>query len=95
MAAGQTTPSGTTATPAGLAGKASRNSTPQRRTRSSASTSGGSLSGGMNMGSAGVFRMWYNEDSPGLQVGPIMVLIASLVFLFFVAFMHAWGRMFA
>jgi preprotein translocase subunit Sec61beta len=61
--------------------------------RRSAGGGGGSIgSASINTGSAGMFRMWYNEDSPGLKVGPTIVLIASLAFIVLVLIMHFWSR---
>ena len=33
------------------------------------------------------------SDSAGLQVGPMTVLVMSLVFIAFVFFLHIWGKM--
>ena len=35
---------------------------------------------------------FYAEDSPGLQVGPTTVLIASLSFVGIVVLLHIWGK---
>uniref|UniRef100_A0A2I3HD82 Protein transport protein Sec61 subunit beta n=1 Tax=Nomascus leucogenys TaxID=61853 RepID=A0A2I3HD82_NOMLE len=44
--------------------------------------------------SAGTGGMWrfYTEDSPGLQVGPIPVLVMSLLFIASVFMLHIWGK---
>jgi hypothetical protein len=39
-------------------------------------------------GSAGV------DDAPGLKVGPVTVLIGSLIFIFVVIVLHFYGRLF-
>nr|CAB3265942.1 protein transport protein Sec61 subunit beta [Phallusia mammillata] len=38
--------------------------------------------------------MWrfYSEDSPGLKVGPVPVLIISLLFIASVFMLHIWGK---
>ncbi|PFX28858.1 protein transport protein Sec61 subunit beta-like [Stylophora pistillata] len=51
---------------------------PAARARSAASSSG----------------MWrfYTEDSPGLKVGPVPVLVMSLLFIASVFMLHIWGK---
>ncbi|KAM7241175.1 hypothetical protein CapIbe_007747 [Capra ibex] len=43
--------------------------------------------------SAGTGGMWrfYTEDSPGLKVGPVPVLVMSLLFIASVFMLHIWG----
>lgn len=41
--------------------------------------------------SAGVWR-FYTEDSPGLKVGPVPVLVMSLIFIASVFMLHIWGK---
>ncbi|WP_395239480.1 SEC61-beta family protein [Salmonella sp. s54412] len=38
--------------------------------------------------------MWkfYTEDSPGLKVGPVPVLVLSLLFIASVFLLHIWGK---
>jgi len=38
--------------------------------------------------------MWkfYTEDSPGIKVGPVPVLIMSLMFIASVFVLHIWGK---
>uniref|UniRef100_A0A8P4K063 Protein transport protein Sec61 subunit beta n=1 Tax=Dicentrarchus labrax TaxID=13489 RepID=A0A8P4K063_DICLA len=45
-------------------------------------------------GSAGTGGMWrfYTEDSPGLKVGPVPVLVMSLLFIASVFMLHIWGK---
>ena len=65
----------------------------QRRTgasssnKSSASKPASVLSGPDN-------SMWkfYTEDSPGIKVGPVPVLIMSLAFIASVFVLHIWGK---
>ena len=44
--------------------------------------------------STGSNNMWrfYNEDSPGLKVGPVPVLVMSLIFIASVFVLHIWGK---
>jgi protein transport protein SEC61 subunit beta len=44
--------------------------------------------------SAGNNNMWrfYTEDSPGLKVGPVPVLVMSLIFIASVFVLHIWGK---
>ncbi|XP_077381981.1 protein transport protein Sec61 subunit beta [Festucalex cinctus] len=57
-------------------------------------TSSGTRSGGRTAGSAGTGGMWrfYTEDSPGLKVGPVPVLVMSLLFIASVFMLHIWGK---
>lgn len=49
--------------------------------------------GNAGLGSAGMLRMWYREDSPGLQLGPMAVLVMSLIFIGAVGVFHVIGRL--
>eukprot|EP00050_Salpingoeca_kvevrii_P011902 m.18799 g.18799 ORF g.18799 m.18799 type:complete len:97 (-) comp3698_c0_seq1:297-587(-) len=40
---------------------------------------------------AGMWRM-FTEDSPGLKVDPVVVLVASLLFIASVFMLHIWGK---
>ncbi|KAL5006187.1 hypothetical protein ScPMuIL_017345 [Solemya velum] len=40
---------------------------------------------------AGMWR-FYTEDSPGIQVGPVPVLVMSLLFIASVFMLHIWGK---
>lgn len=42
-------------------------------------------------GSAGMWR-FYTEDSPGIKVGPVPVLVMSLLFIASVFMLHIWGK---
>merc|ERR1739838_990979 len=39
-------------------------------------------------------NMWkfYSEDSPGVKIGPVPVLVISLMFIGSVFIMHIWGK---
>uniref|UniRef100_A0A3B3SYG2 Protein transport protein Sec61 subunit beta n=1 Tax=Paramormyrops kingsleyae TaxID=1676925 RepID=A0A3B3SYG2_9TELE len=54
----------------------------------------GTRSGGRSTTSAGTGGMWrfYTEDSPGLKVGPVPVLVMSLLFIASVFMLHIWGK---
>ncbi|XP_025110925.1 protein transport protein Sec61 subunit beta-like [Pomacea canaliculata] len=41
--------------------------------------------------SAGMWR-FYSEDSPGIKVGPVPVLVMSLLFIASVFMLHIWGK---
>lgn len=62
----------------------------QRKVTSSAGTGtvrrapGGASSGGM--------WRFYTDDSPGIKVGPVPVLVMSLVFIASVFMLHIWGK---
>ena len=62
----------------------------QRKTTSGAgsrapvSRAGGTSSGGM--------WRFYTDDSPGIKVGPVPVLVMSLLFIACVFMLHIWGK---
>ncbi|XP_029445749.1 protein transport protein Sec61 subunit beta isoform X1 [Rhinatrema bivittatum] len=60
----------------------------QRKNASSGTRSAGRTT------SAGTGGMWrfYTEDSPGLKVGPVPVLVMSLLFIASVFMLHIWGK---
>ncbi|KAE8597356.1 hypothetical protein XENTR_v10016437 [Xenopus tropicalis] len=60
----------------------------QRKNASSSTRSAGRTT------SAGTGGMWrfYTEDSPGLKVGPVPVLVMSLLFIASVFMLHIWGK---
>jgi len=60
----------------------------QRKTASSSSTVSRKPGGG---GGAGMWR-FYTEDSPGIKVGPVPVLVMSLLFIASVFLLHIWGK---
>ncbi|XP_060516857.1 protein transport protein Sec61 subunit beta [Cylas formicarius] len=43
---------------------------------------------------AGTGGMWrfYTDDSPGIKVGPVPVLVMSLLFIASVFMLHIWGK---
>jgi len=69
-----------------------------RQRRTGGGTSGGGGSGGGRSArtttaasSAGMWR-FYTDDSPGIKIGPVPVLIMSLVFIASVFVLHIWGK---
>ncbi|XP_039278832.1 protein transport protein Sec61 subunit beta [Nilaparvata lugens] len=42
-------------------------------------------------GSGGMWR-FYTDDSPGIKVGPVPVLVMSLLFIASVFMLHIWGK---
>ncbi|XP_046996443.1 protein transport protein Sec61 subunit beta [Schistocerca americana] len=61
----------------------------QRKTTSSTASSGRSRNQGP--GSGGMWR-FYTDDSPGIKVGPVPVLVMSLLFIASVFMLHIWGK---
>lgn len=53
---------------------------------------GGGASGGQRGGGGNNILQFYTDDSPGLQVGPTTVLVASLSFVGAVVLLHIWGK---
>ncbi|KAI1728863.1 sec61beta family domain-containing protein [Ditylenchus destructor] len=58
-------------------------------TATRARATGGGGGAGMNTG--GLWR-FYTEDSTGLKIGPVPVLVMSLVFIASVFVLHIWGK---
>ena len=52
--------------------------------RSTGGRAGGTSSGGM--------WRFYTDDSPGVKVGPVPVLVMSLLFIACVFMLHIWGK---
>ncbi|XP_062518793.1 protein transport protein Sec61 subunit beta-like [Corticium candelabrum] len=42
-------------------------------------------------GSSGMLR-FYTEDSPGIKVGPVPVMVMSILFIASVFLLHIWGK---
>lgn len=60
----------------------------QRKTPSSGGAKKAVAGGGSG---AGMWR-FYTEDSPGIKVGPVPVLVMSLIFIASVFMLHIWGK---
>ncbi|XP_002154626.1 protein transport protein Sec61 subunit beta [Hydra vulgaris] len=81
---GSRSPSGKSASlKSGNSGSAVRNRKATSSTAVRRSTSAG-----------GPQNMWrfYTEDSPGIKVGPVPVLVMSLLFIASVFMLHIWGK---
>jgi len=61
----------------------------QRKTTASGGGAARPKAGGA--GAAGMWR-FYTEDSPGIKVGPVPVLVISLLFIASVFMLHIWGK---
>lgn len=59
----------------------------QRKTASTTSTRHRNT----GAGSGGMWR-FYTDDSPGIKVGPVPVLVMSLLFIASVFMLHIWGK---
>ena len=67
----------------------------QRRAAARAGAGGagaGGGGGGRPAGAGNNILQFYTDDSPGLQVGPTTVLVASLSFVGVVVLLHIWGK---
>ena len=55
---------------------------------------GGAKTTGMRAGGTSSGGMWrfYTDDSPGIKVGPVPVLVMSLLFIACVLMLHIWGK---
>jgi protein transport protein SEC61 subunit beta len=62
-----------------------------RQRKSTTTTTRSRPGAGGNSASAGVWR-FYTEDSPGLKIGPVPVLVMSLIFIASVFMLHIWGK---
>merc|ERR1712227_946265 len=74
-------------------GKGQRTNT-QVRKRSTGKTSNTTTRAGTGGNAAAGDNMWkfYSEDSPGVKIGPVPVLVISLMFIAAVFIMHIWGK---
>jgi len=72
----------------GTVSRAGGSTVRQRKTPSSGAGRAKPTAGG---GSAGMWR-FYTEDSPGIKVGPVPVLVMSLIFIASVFMLHIWGK---
>jgi protein transport protein SEC61 subunit beta len=65
----------------------------QRRAAARATAgAGGGGGGGRPQGAGNNILQFYTDDSPGLQVGPTTVLVASLSFVGVVVLLHILGK---
>jgi len=61
------------------------------RQRKAVASSGAGRAKPAGAGAAGMWR-FYTEDSPGIKVGPVPVLVISLLFIASVFMLHIWGK---
>nr|CAG4635905.1 EOG090X0RAK [Artemia franciscana] len=91
----QESPAAPSSTTVGAGGKSPTTSGPragpgstvrQRKATTNVSRprAGGTSSGGM--------WRFYTDDSPGIKVGPVPVLVMSLLFIASVFILHIWGK---
>ncbi|XP_075168034.1 sec61 translocon subunit beta [Haematobia irritans] len=76
--------------PAPRSGGAGGSNLKQRKTTSSSTTAPRSRAAG-GAGTGGMWR-FYTDDSPGIKVGPVPVLVMSLLFIASVFMLHIWGK---
>ncbi|CAG0912740.1 unnamed protein product [Notodromas monacha] len=75
--------------PKSSAPRAGASSTVKARKNVSSTTTRARAPGGA--GSGGMWR-FYTDDSPGIKVGPVPVLVMSLLFIASVFMLHIWGK---
>lgn len=63
----------------------------RKTTSSSTNSSSAARARGTGAGSGGMWR-FYTDDSPGIKVGPVPVLVMSLLFIASVFMLHIWGK---
>ncbi|CAB9502039.1 protein transport protein SEC61 subunit [Seminavis robusta] len=63
-----------------------------QRRAAARSAGAGAGAGGRPAGAGNNILQFYTDDSPGLQVGPTTVLVASLSFVGVVVLLHIWGK---
>ncbi|CAD5122772.1 DgyrCDS11179 [Dimorphilus gyrociliatus] len=87
-------PASSSATNVGSRSPSSKSMSPRSGGSTVRQRKGASSSGAVkkpNTGSAGMWR-FYTEDSPGIKVGPVPVLVMSLLFIASVFMLHIWGK---
>nr|CAG4647632.1 EOG090X0RAK [Megafenestra aurita]SVE92831.1 EOG090X0RAK [Megafenestra aurita] len=78
--------------PAGAPGpRAGSGSTVRQRKTTSSSTTTATRSRAGGTSSGGMWK-FYTDDSPGVKVGPVPVLVMSLLFIASVFLLHIWGK---
>jgi protein transport protein SEC61 subunit beta len=65
------------------------NAAKQRKGGGGGSTKTAPRAGGTSSG--GMWR-FYTDDSPGVKVGPVPVMVMSLLFIACVFMLHIWGK---
>ncbi|XP_076351284.1 protein transport protein Sec61 subunit beta-like [Tachypleus tridentatus] len=77
--------------PKAMAPRSTGGSTVKQRKSGSGGAGGGHSRGGVPAGTGGMWR-FYTDDSPGIKVGPVPVLVMSLLFIASVFMLHIWGK---
>ena len=77
--------------PGGAGGPNVRNRKPGGSQQKKSSGGGGGPVGGGQLGAGNMWK-FYTEDSPGIKVGPVPVLVMSLMFIASVFILHIWGK---
>lgn len=77
--------------PVKMCGKGAARPAGGARRRAGGAGSGPAAGRGAGGGSSNILQ-FYKDDSPGLQVGPTTVLVASLSFVGIVVLLHIWGK---
>jgi len=67
--------------------------TPSARTKRPLSGSASAARPRAPANNAGSLLRWSTDDSPGLKIGPTVVLVISLLFIAFVVILHIWGKL--
>jgi len=86
VGAGGRSPARTVSPRSGGGGGGSGGGTVRQRKTTTTATSGRSAA------STGGMWRFYTDDSPGIKVGPLPVLVGSLVFIATVFMLHIWGK---
>ncbi|EEB11806.1 protein transport protein Sec61 subunit beta, putative [Pediculus humanus corporis] len=91
-------PASPSSTSVGSAGRSPAKATAPRsisgssiRQRKSTTSTASSRSRNAGANSGGMWR-FYTDDSPGIKVGPVPVLVMSLLFIASVFMLHIWGK---
>ncbi|KAI0984545.1 hypothetical protein GJ496_007780 [Pomphorhynchus laevis] len=63
-----------------------------RQRRTAGANQRSTASANSRMGGGGMWR-FYTEDSPGIKIGPLPVLVFSLSFIASVFVLHIWGKL--
>jgi len=63
----------------------------QRKVGGTSSSSSSAAARPARQTSGGMWK-FYTDDSPGIKVGPVPVLVMSLVFIASVFMLHIWGK---
>ncbi|XP_013774360.1 protein transport protein Sec61 subunit beta-like [Limulus polyphemus] len=77
--------------PNAMSPRSSGGSTVKQRKTVSGAAGGGRTRGPAAAGTGGMWR-FYTDDSPGIKVGPVPVLVMSLLFIASVFMLHIWGK---